>query len=130
MTSKATGASMRLELFVEDVPLTTEFFSESLGFQVLSSDQPGYTVTALDDVRIALADVNQLPAQHPLHSKPGERLGLGIEIVIEVEDVDSAYARARGSSASISSELQMRPWGARDFRVLSPGGYYIRVTSR
>ena len=27
-------------------------------------------------------------------------------------------------------DLQDRPWGLTDFRILDPAGYYLRITSR
>jgi lactoylglutathione lyase len=30
----------------------------------------------------------------------------------------------------ITEDLRDRPWGLRDFRVLDPAGYYLRITAR
>jgi uncharacterized glyoxalase superfamily protein PhnB len=30
----------------------------------------------------------------------------------------------------LEQDLQDRPWGLTDFRVIDPAGYYLRVTSR
>jgi hypothetical protein len=30
----------------------------------------------------------------------------------------------------ITEDLRDRPWGLRDFRVLDPAGYYLRITDR
>ena len=53
---------------------------------------------------------------------------LGIEIVLEVDDVDAIYARVQREKWTIADALAQRPWGLRDFRVLDPNGFYIRVT--
>ena len=53
--------------------------------------------------------------------------GYGVEIVIEVADVVALYESARGF-AEIAAPLERRPWGARDFRVLDPFGFYLRIT--
>lgn len=53
--------------------------------------------------------------------------GYGVEVVIVVEDLDAVYAAAR-DVARIVAPLQERPWGLRDFRVLDPFGYYLRIT--
>ncbi|GAC1486117.1 MAG: hypothetical protein NVS1B1_01090 [Candidatus Limnocylindrales bacterium] len=53
--------------------------------------------------------------------------GYGVEVVIVVEDLDAVYEAARGF-ARIVAPLQERPWGLRDFRVLDPFGYYLRIT--
>ena len=57
--------------------------------------------------------------------------GLGIEIGIVVADLDKAYAAAlkfKDKGWPISTGIVRRPWGARDFRVLAPDGYYLRFT--
>ena len=51
----------------------------------------------------------------------------GVEIVIEVADVAALYESARGF-AEIVAPLERRPWGARDFRVADPFGFYLRIT--
>jgi len=123
-------ASLRLELFVPDVAPATDFFISVLGFEKLESGQAEYVVLVLGNVRIALAPVANLPAGHPLRPAGNAPTGLGVEIVIEVDDVAAAYERAVRSGEAIESQLRTRPWGLRDFRVLAPGGYYVRVTSR
>ena len=30
----------------------------------------------------------------------------------------------------MAEDLRARPWGLRDFRVLDPAGYYLRITDR
>lgn len=65
-----------------------------------------------------------------LNGPPDERLGVGLEIVLEVDSVKEAYQRARGYPGAVASELKQRPWGLFDFRAVDPDGYYIRVTSR
>jgi hypothetical protein len=30
----------------------------------------------------------------------------------------------------LTEELQDRPWGLKDFRILDPAGYYLRITGR
>jgi uncharacterized glyoxalase superfamily protein PhnB len=54
--------------------------------------------------------------------------GAGVEIVLEVPDVDAAIDRARRAGAQIVEPLQDRPWGLRDFRVSDPDGHYLRIT--
>jgi len=58
------------------------------------------------------------------------RRGLGVEIVIEVDDVEGFHDRVAYSGHRIHEPLQDRPWGLRDFRISDPDGYYLRITSR
>jgi lactoylglutathione lyase len=58
------------------------------------------------------------------------RRGPGMEIVVEVDDVEGCQERVASSGHPILEPLRDRPWGLRDFRISDPDGYYLRVTSR
>ncbi len=52
--------------------------------------------------------------------------------MVEVADVDAAYAHARDAAARHGGQVEpltARAWGQTDFRLIDPDGYYIRVTS-
>lgn len=122
--------TVRLELFSRDLEASLQFFTRALGFAAKAGD-PSYTGLRLGNVVIGLAHVDGLPSLYPLRPRDGEeRLGLGVEIVIETDDVDTAHRRALDSGYELASELRQRSWGLRDFRIVSPDGYYVRVTSR
>ncbi len=104
-----------------------DFYTRVLGFETVTFQPDAYSVFRKDGVLIALQDQSQLSDDHPL--KPHNRaVGLGIEIVIEVVDVDSVYSQVQRENWGIADTLARRPWGLRDFRVLDPNGFYIRIT--
>lgn len=122
---------LRFELFVEDVERSLAFYAAALGLQPAAGYDPqGYVPVSAGRVRIGLQRRTALPAEH--HFRPshfaGPR-GVGIEIVIEVDDVDAAFARARDAAVNQVEPLAARPWGQTDFRLIDPDGYYVRVTS-
>jgi catechol 2,3-dioxygenase-like lactoylglutathione lyase family enzyme len=121
--------TLRFELFVRDVEASTGFFTQILGFSIHRSDGT-YVELRCGGVTIGLAPASALPTTHPIRADRTERLGLGVEIVIETDDVDDAYRKAEASGYPIATALDARAWGLRDFRVVSPDGYYVRVTSR
>lgn len=55
--------------------------------------------------------------------------GVGVEIVIEVADVDAVHAAAKAAGLRVVKDMQDRPWKARDFRLADPDGYFLRITS-
>lgn len=121
--------SLRLEFFVHDVETSERFYTEIIGFSVDDAQSSGtYRALMRDDVRISLQARESLSREHPLHYD-NERPGLGIEIVIEVDDVDDCY-QIIASLIPVESTLELRPWGLRDFRVLDPDGIYLRITER
>jgi uncharacterized glyoxalase superfamily protein PhnB len=123
-------ATVRFELFTYDTAEIQRFLEEALGFSAARTTDD-YVHMVLGHAEIGLGKLDGLPPSHPL--KPGdraERRGLGVELVIETDDVDAAYERAKTTGFPIDTPLGARPWGLRDFRMVAPGGYYFRITSR
>lgn len=127
------GMSVRFELFVDDLDVAIDFWTRVLGFAVERSGS-GYTSLVNGEVTIGLGRVSDLP---PSDDGPGfsqERLasgrGGGVEIVLEVSDLDVVHERVLVSGWPLAAPITLRPWGLRDFRVADPDGYYVRVTDR
>ncbi len=118
---------LRLELFVKSVPESKDFYARVLGFDVVDYQPDGYSVLRKGDIQIALQDQSQLPDDHPLKPIGNERAGLGIEIVLEVDDLEAIYAHVLHADWPLADTLAARSWGSRDFRVIDPNGYYIRI---
>jgi lactoylglutathione lyase len=125
---------VRFELFVDDVERSLAFYTAALGLQPPPGYDPqGYVPASAGRLCIGLQRRSALPAEH--HFRPahfdGPR-GVGVEIVVEVDDVDAAFNRARGAAVTHGGQVEplaARPWGQTDFRLIDPDGYYIRVTS-
>ncbi|MGY5802799.1 VOC family protein [Rhizobium sp. LEGMi12c] len=120
---------LRLELFVADVTASIEFYRRALNFKVVGETSEQYTMLSNGEAVISVNKREVLGPDHPLRVANGERPGLGVEIVLSVEDLEASYDAARGCGRPVS-ELALQPWGLRDFRIADPDGYYIRVTSR
>jgi len=109
-----------LELNVHDLPAHIDFFRQTAGFDVVQ--QHGNFVVMQS--RLGELLLNGIDGKR---DKLAPRLP-GVEIGIVVTDVDQAHAAAKASNWRITSEIVKQPWGVRDFRVLSPDGYYLRFT--
>ena len=125
----------RIELFVEDLDRSIRFYKRALGFE-LGRREPDYASLRRGDAELGLGPIAKLPAHA---TGPGftqdrladsDRRGAGVEIVLEVEDVDAAFEAVRGAGWAVAEPLRARPWGLRDFRLPDPDGYYLRVTTR
>ena len=119
--------TLRIEIFPADLDATTDFYTRVLGFTLVRDQRhgsPGYVALERDRVRIGAAyrDV----AEH----QPGRRPPTGTEIVLEVDDLDTEHARVVAAGWPIEEDLTDREWGLRDFRVLDPSGYYLRLTTQ
>ena len=118
---------LRLELFVKSLPESADFYTRILRFQEVSTRPGGYSVFRMGKVQIALQAFSHLPDDHPLKPLDHERTGLGIEIVLEVDDLDAAYAHVLRENWPVADPLAERHWGTRDFRLFDPNGYYLRI---
>ena len=125
-----TGMTLRLELFVNDMNASLDFYQRVLGFEPDGQHNGGYIPLQNGKVLIGLNLRANLPAEHPIQTFSGEQVGRGVEIVLEVDDVAALYQHVSGQRWPLADTLKPRPWGLTDFRVLDPDGYYLRITSR
>jgi lactoylglutathione lyase len=122
--------SLRAELFSDDVAGSVAFYTGVLGF-TLENDDPGYAVVRAGDVTFGIAPKGGLGPDHYFNPELGtERVGLGAEFVLEVDDIENYYAAVVQADWPRESELVRQGFGLTDFRVADPDGYYLRITSR
>jgi len=127
-----SGAGLRLELFALDMEASIAFYTRVLAFE-LSRHEPGdYASLRLGGIVLGIGPVAKLSEEGGYFGRDiaTYRRGLGVEIVIEVDDVERCHERVAASGHPILEPLQDRPWGLRDFRISDPDGYYRRITSR
>ena len=121
-----------MELFVEDMEASIAFYTRVLAFE-LARHEPGDCASLrLGDIVLGIGPVAKLPEEGGYFGRDiaALRRGLGVEIVIEVDDVERWRDRVASSDHPILEPLQDRPWGLKDFRISDPDGYYLRITSR
>lgn len=111
--------TLRFEVFPTDLDATADFYTRVLGFSLLS-DQRGaknpYLALERDEVHIGAA-------ARPDHGHRDQRRPLtGAELVLEVDDLDTEHRHVLASGWPLAADLQQRPWGQRDFRLLDPSG--------
>ena len=128
----------KIELFVRDLEVSARFYADALGFQREPKRQVEAGGRMLEhqalrhgNTIVALGLLDRLPRSHPIAPKsPDERVGRGLELCFYVPepDLDAWQDRARAAGYQVVHELAERPWGARDFRMIDPDGYYVRVS--
>lgn len=121
---------MRMELFVEDVGRSVAFYRDVLGFRTSKADEQ-YMGVQNGNAIFGICQRRALPGDHYFTQAAFEErkgVGVGVEIVLEVEDLQALYTRVMESGYPIHEELQGRPWGSTDFRLIDPDGYYLRLT--
>jgi lactoylglutathione lyase len=126
-----SGMGLRLELFVEDMGESVSFYRRVLGFEVVREEPGDYASLRSGDVMLGIGPVAKLPETggYFTRSIASQRRGLGVEIVMEVDDLSAAHRRVLDSGHPVFEPPQQRPWGLWDFRIVDPDGYYLRFTS-
>jgi catechol 2,3-dioxygenase-like lactoylglutathione lyase family enzyme len=117
---------LRCEIFPSDLDATEDFYVRVLGFRVmrLQLEPPSpYLALQRDSVRIGAA--LRADGEAGMRRPP-----TGVELVLEVDDVEAEHDRILSSGWPVAEALQERPWGLTDFRLTDPSGYYIRITNR
>ena len=132
--SAASAAELRhgitsVEFHVTDVEASIAFYA-TLGFRVVRRwedwvrlDRDGAELVLMGDAYIRSHNHYFTPY---LDRSPR---GVGVEVSVEVSDVDAVYATAQATGLRIVKPIQDRDWKARDFRLADPDGFFIRVTS-
>jgi len=118
---------MRFEIFPDDLDAIVDFYTRVLHFRLIA-DQRGepspYVSLERDDVRIGAAR-RAVPDARASRLPPA-----GVELVLEVDDVTAERDLVIAAGWPLAEDLQDRPWGLADFRILDPAGYYLRITDR
>jgi predicted enzyme related to lactoylglutathione lyase len=122
---------LRLELFVEDMEASIAFYARVLVFDLARHEPGDYASLSRGGVVLGICPVAKLPEKGGYFGRniSAQRRGLGVEIVLEVDDVEWWSSRVAASGHPILEPLQDRPWGLKDFRISDPDGYYLRITS-
>ncbi len=83
-----------------------------------------YVAVQRDGVRIGAA------GRQDQGNRESRRPRTGVELVLEVDDLADELERVQRADWPLVEDLQARPWGLRDFRLLDPSGYYLRISER
>ena len=120
--------TLRFEIFPDDLDATVDFYTRVLGFTVVKDqrgDSSPYVSLKRGGVQVGAAR-RALARDAAVARRPPA----GVELVLEVDDVAGERDRVAAAGWPLSEDLQDRPWGLTDFRILDPAGYYLRITDR
>lgn len=128
----ATRTDVLVELHVPDLALAKRFYRR-FGFTVDreedASDGNGYLVLRRDASVLCFWGGTPAVREHPYFRafRATRKRGYAVEIVVPVDDVEAAYRSARAARCVVEP-LALQAWGARDFRIEDPFGFYVRFT--
>ncbi len=122
------NATLRCEIFPTDLDRTVDFYVRVLGFALIrderETDSP-YVYMQRGEVRVGAVPSWAPPPAEDMRTPP-----VGVELVLEVDDLDAERERVSVAGWQVTQEITSRPWGLRDFRLVDPDGYYWRITHR
>ncbi|TMI20591.1 hypothetical protein E6H31_08660 [Candidatus Bathyarchaeota archaeon] len=118
-----------IELHVPDFKKAIEFYSR-LGFKLLWRTEDYLVMKRMKSV-LNFYGGSQKVYSHSYFGrfKKTTKCGYGVEIIIPVDRVEQLYKNV-GKFARIVQPLQLKKWGRRDFRIVDPFGFYLRITER
>lgn len=132
--NKSTFTNTLIELSVPSFDKVMDFYSKlefKKVWEEVPKDMNGYLVIKRENSVLCFFCGNKQVYQHPFFSKfpKSTARGYGVEISIPVENIDEYYSKIRLklSKASVFQELKLQPWGVKDFRLVDPFGYFLRI---
>jgi uncharacterized glyoxalase superfamily protein PhnB len=118
-----------IELHVPNFKEAIEFYSK-LGFKLLWRTED-YLVMKRKRSVLNFYGGSEKVYHHSYFGRfsKSTKCGYGVEIIIPVDRVERFYQSVR-KFAKIVQPLQLKKWGRRDFRIVDPFGFYLRITER
>lgn len=126
-------AGIGIELHVEDFKAVKDFYKQ-LGFQIVwetpAEEKKGYLVMELEGNLISFWCGTDSVHEHSYFKDFADsKNGKGVELIIQVEDLDGFYEQCQKEIPdNILSQIKLKPWGLRDFRIKDCNGFYLRIT--
>ena len=97
---------------VRDVRASQEWYRDVLGLGVNWIWEDSFGSVGRDHVELFLYESDD---PRPMISS------------VFVDDVENVLDHARSRGADIASELELKPWGVREFSVRDPDGHLLRI---
>lgn len=126
MTARVTSVF----LYVKDVRRSLEFYNEVVEAEVLQvhaeDENAPYSLAILRVGDFILMIHPQDPEEEEFEDA---KVGVGIHLQLQVDDVDAFYQHCidEGAILSVSGEPADQPWGWREFALRDPDGFVWSV---
>lgn len=117
MSNERKVVHTRHVLAVKDLKIEAEYYIDKLGFE-RDFTAPGWEFLSFGDFKVMLGEcADEVSAEETgNHSWYAHAL---------VENVDEVYQELIDRGAKILSPIANKPWGIRDFTVVTPDGHRI-----
>jgi uncharacterized glyoxalase superfamily protein PhnB len=115
--SKRNVVSQRHVLAVKDLAIEADYYLNKLGFE-RDFTAPGWEFFSFGDFKVMLGEC----ADEMTADATGNHSWYAH---VNVENVDEIYQEFIDRGATILSSIANKPWGIRDFSVVTPDGHRI-----
>jgi catechol 2,3-dioxygenase-like lactoylglutathione lyase family enzyme len=110
--------NFRCVLAVRDLKVSTQYWTEVLGFGRDPIDAEGWSFLTRDMFRVMLGECSD--------ERPAGELGNHSYFAYwNVDNVDDLYRELVARGALVTSKPQDKPWGLREFALRTPDGHRI-----
>ena len=130
MSLPRTDGLVFVELYVPDPAYYVRIFRDALGFEV-TRDEGDFVELCSSRAIVLLNRFDEPTPGHPFEHYRSTRCGVGVEIgvVCEPQRLEGLHDSARRVEGCVVTDMVRQEWGMTDFRILTPEGYYLRVTT-
>ena len=104
-------------LAVDDYPANVAYFTNQLGF-TLNNEIGGWAFLSLDDFHVMLGDCQGEMLAEETHSHSWFAY-------VNCTGIDDYYNAMANRGAIIREKLMNKPWGMREFAIVTPDGHRI-----
>ena len=117
MTTERKVVHTRHVLAVKDLKIESEYYLDKLGF-VRDFTAPGWEFLSFGEFKVMLGEC----ADEVTAGETGNHSWFAHCLV---ENVDEVYQELVGRGAKVLTMIGNRPWGIRDFTIVTPDGHRI-----
>ena len=115
-------------LLVSDLDASIEFYEDIIGLQVTELEDRRAEFETIEGSLQLEVDFDEETLNEYGIEPPGDDRGRGIITVIEADDVESIYERAKEAGVELGSEPRETEWGRKLCIVKDPDGYVLEIS--
>lgn len=116
--SKVKIIKTRHVLAVQDLPKSVDYYKSRLGFETIWEDGGGWHCLGRDGFEVMLGEC-------PDDRSASELANHSYFAYVNLENVDDLYNEYVQKGCDISSRIQSKPWGQREFGIRTIDGHRI-----
>ena len=116
-----------VELHVPDFQIAIDFYRQ-LGFAI-AARQAEYLVLRKGKSQFNFYKGTEAVYEHSYFGQfpKSTKRGYAVELILFEDQLDELFARIK-DTVNIAAPIKLKPWGKRDFRIVDPFGFYLRIS--